>query len=117
MEYRRNTPLAKQMYSPMRQDKPTELGYDDFAPEDIINAYIAHYQNWRSIEEATEYDRSRNDNNLENTNWNLAHKNGSYPEMQKAWVEATEARTRLGTYIPSYEDFERARKELKNPAL
>tara|TARA_R100000234_G_scaffold96752_1_gene65071 strand:- start:504 stop:881 length:378 start_codon:yes stop_codon:yes gene_type:complete len=125
MEYRRNTPLAKQMHSPMRQDQlgrlpaqqPTELGYNDFMPEDIVNAYIAHYRNWRSIDEAQAYDKANEDNQLTNTNWNLGHKNGSYPEMEQLWMKATEARTRLGSYVPSLEDFNRALEEMKNPTL
>ena len=45
-----NRTQASQMRSPMRQDPPAELGYGDFSPEDIINAYIAHYKNWRSLD-------------------------------------------------------------------
>ena len=112
-----NRTQASQMRSPMRQDPPAELGYGDFSPEDIINAYIAHYKNWRSLDEARAYDKEQDDNELTNTNWNLAHKNGSYPQMEEAWMKATAARTKLGTYIPSYEDFERAREELKNTVL
>jgi len=117
MEYKRNTPLAKQMYSPMRQDQPTELGFNDFSPEDIVNAYIAHYKGWMSLEEAEAIDAKNKDATMNTYNWQISHSRSNNQKMVQLWSESTTARTKLGAYTPTLEDFERAQKELKNPAL
>ena len=117
MEYRKNTPFAQQMQSPMRQDPPAELGYDDFAPEDIMNAYIAHYKGWMSLEEAEAIDAKNKDATMNTYNWQISHSRSNNQKMVQLWNESTAARTKLGTYTPTLEDFERAQEELKNPVL
>ena len=109
--------LPSQMRSPMRQDPPAELGYDDFSPEDIINAYIAHYKGWMSLEEAEAIDAKNKDATMNTYNWQISHSRSSNQKIVQLWNESTAARTKLGTYTPTLEDFERAREELKNPAI